>query len=306
MSPDAELAQWAELQHGVVSRAQALACGLTTSALKRRLAAGRVVAMHPGVYRWPGTPTTWEQRVVAACLAGGRHAFASHRTAAALWSLVDATDLVEVTSRRPCCPKPRGVVLHRSTDLDPTHVTMRQGVPVTNPLRTMVDLGSVLSRPQVEDALDRGLAAHLFSVAAVEHVLAEVARPGRRGCGVLRRVLDQRALGAARPDGLLEPRMARHLRTAGFPPAAFQHWIPEARARVDFAYPHLRLAIEVDGFAFHASERSMSSDHDRQNRLLAAGWVVVRFTWGDVVRHPSLVTRRLSEVLASLGPKSGP
>jgi very-short-patch-repair endonuclease len=305
MSPDADLAERAELQHGVISRAQAMACGLTASALARRLAAGRVVALHPGVYRWPGTPVTWEQEVVAACLACGPGTVASHRSAAAVWGLLDRTDLVEVATRRPRCPKPRGVLLHRSTDLDDTHTTVRRGLPVTNPLRTMVDLGAVVGHQAVEDALDRGLGAHLFSVAAVEHLLFDVARPGRRGCGVLRQVLDRRALGAARPDGLLEPRMARLMRSAGFPPAAFQHVVPEAGARVDFAYPTIRLAIEVDGFAFHSSSDAMSSDHDRHNRLLAAGWRVVRFTWPDVVRRPQRVTTRLSAVLASLGPETG-
>jgi very-short-patch-repair endonuclease len=306
MSPDDALAEWAERQHGVVSRAQALASGLAASGIKRRLAAGRLATVHPGVYRWPGAPVTWEQHLVAACLACGPGTVASHRSAAAMWGLVDATDVVEVTTSRPRCPKPRGVVLHRSTDLQGAHVTVRHGVPVTNPLRTMVDLGAALDRGDVEDALDRGLVARLFTIAAVEHLLCDVARPGRRGCGILRHVLDERALGAARPDGLLEPRMARLMRSAGLPPARFQFGIPGTGARVDFAYPELRLAIEVDGFAFHGSSRAMSADRDRDVRLLAAGWRVARFMWADVVRHPARVTARLSDLLASPGPDPGP
>ena len=305
MSPHRSLAEWAELQHGVVSRAQALASGLSPSALQRRVAAGRLLAVHPGVYRWPGSPPTWEQRVVAALLACGPETVASHRSAAAIWGLTEPTELVGVSTRRPRAPRPRGVLLHRSGDLANAHMTVRRGLAVTNPLRTMVDLAAVMRRPVLEDALDRGLVAQLFTVPAVEHLLHEVARPGREGCGPLRRLLDRRALGAARPDGLLEPRMARLMRSAGLPPAAFQHVIPEAGARVDFAYPHLRLAIEVDGFAFHRSPGAMAADHDRHNRLVAAGWRVVRFTWHDVVRHPKRVTARLHAVLARIDPETG-
>jgi very-short-patch-repair endonuclease len=189
------------------------------------------------------------------------------------------------------------VVVHRSRDLAPGHTTAREGVPVTNPLRTLVDLGAVVPDRLVAEALERGLVSRRFGVASLEWMLGEVAKPGRRGCGVLRRVLDDRALGAARPDSVLEPRMARLLRTHGFPPARFQHVVAEADARVDFAYPDRRLAIEVDGFEVHGTPEAMAADLDRQNRLVAAGWSVARFTWRDVVLHPGAVARRLTEVL---------
>lgn len=125
----------------------------------------------------------------------------------------------------------------------------------------MVDLGAVLPAAAVEDALDRGLATRLFSVAAVEWMRKEVGRRGRDGAGVLGRVLDGRALGVAVPDGLLEPRMARLLRAAGLPDAVFQHVItrPDGSflARVDFAYPELLLAIEVDGYEVHGPPRAI-------------------------------------------------
>jgi very-short-patch-repair endonuclease len=296
MDPDRELARLAALQHGVVDRHEVRARGLTDDAIHRRLRAGRLLQVHPGVYLLPGAPDTWHQRVLAACRAAGRDAVASHRSAAALWQLLDADEL-EVTVRRSKGPTPDGVVVHRSRDLAPAHTTVREGIPVTNPLRTMVDLGAVLADRLVAEALERGVVAKLFSVVALEWVLGEVAKPGRRGCGGLRRGLDDRALGTARPDSVLEPRMARLLRSNGFPPATFQHVVVEARARVDFAYPERRLAIEVDGFEAHGTPEAMSADLDRQNRLVAAGWSVLRFTWRDVVRNPGAVARRLHRVL---------
>jgi very-short-patch-repair endonuclease len=257
--------------------------------------------MHPGVYVVGGAPDTWHQRMLGACLAAGGLAVASHRSAARLWGLLGDDGLVEISVLRPKGPKPADVVWHRSRDLLSRHTTVRAGIPVTNPMRTLVDLGAVVKPWVVEDALDRGLSRRLFPLSAVEWVLHDVARPGRRGCGVLRTVLDERALGAAPPDGLLEPRMARLLRDQDLPPAVFQHAIPGLGARVDFAYPDARLAIEVDGYEVHGTPRAFTADLQRQNRLVIAGWTVIRFTWVEVVRHPAKVATAVRDALGASG-----
>ena len=296
MDSDRDLAQRAALQHGVVDRRDARALGLTDDAVHRRVRSGRLLQLHPGVYLLPGAPDTWHQRLFAACRAAGREAVASHRSAASLWGLIEGDD-VEVTVRRTKGPVPHGVVVHRSRDLVPAHTTLRHGIPSTNPLRTMVDLGAVSPDHVVADAIERGLVRKLFSVAALEWALTDLARPGRRGCGGLRRVLDDRALGAAPADSVLEARMARLLRSYRLPSAVFHHVVPEADAELDFAYVDRRLAIEVDGFEVHGTAPAMSADHDRHNRLVAAGWSVLRFTWYQVIRQPGTVARRLHEVL---------
>jgi very-short-patch-repair endonuclease len=300
MAPDARLAELAVDQHGVVHLRQALACGLTHHAVHWRLSAGRLVEVHPLVFRVAGAPTTHLAALRAAAFAVEPPGVVSHRSAAWLWGLLPEEDgVVEVSVPRRRGPRLTGVLVHRSRDLVPGHTTVRSGIPVTNPLRTLVDLGSVCSRWTVEDALDRGLADRRFSVAAVEWLLHEVARPGRRGCGVLRTVLDERALGAAPPDGMLEPRMARLLRSHGLPSAVFQHPVPEAHARLDFAYPDRRLAIEVDGYEVHGSARAMTADHERHNRLVAAGWSVLRFTWHQIVRRPGEVAQVIRTALGT-------
>jgi very-short-patch-repair endonuclease len=245
-----------------------------------------------------GAPDTWHQRMLGACLAAGGLAVASHRSAARLWRLLGDEDVVELTVLRPKGPRPEGAVWHRSRDLVPTHTTARWGVPVTNPMRTLVDLGAVVQPWVLEDALDRALFSKLVRMSAVEWMLHDVARPGRRGCGVLRRVLDERALGAAPPDGLLEPRMARLLRDHGLPPAVFQH-IPTPGLKIDFAYPELLLAIEVDGYDPHGTRTAFDADRARQNRLALLGWTVLRFTWPQVVRHPGKVAAEVGDALAA-------
>jgi len=299
---DRRVAELAADQYAVFGRHQALACGMSGTTLDRRHRAGRLDLLYPGVYVLAGAPPTWRQRLLGACLAAGPTAAASHRSAAHLWGLLAGDQPVEITVPVRRAPRLKDTLVHRSTDLTPHQVLRRHGIPVTNPLRTMVDLGAVLGPEEVETALDRGLVAKLFTIVAVEHTLDRLARSGRSGCGVLRTVLDDRALGDRRPDGLLEPRMARLMRNVGLPPAAFQHIVRDADqkalARVDFAYPEMRLAIEVDGWSAHASRHAFQADVDRQNQLVIAGWTVLRFTWHDVVRRPSVVAERLHRFLA--------
>ncbi|HEX2038980.1 MAG TPA: DUF559 domain-containing protein [Acidimicrobiales bacterium] len=288
-----QIARRARVQHGLITREQALAAGLGEDAIDRWLACERLEPVHSRVYRVAGVPQTWEQDVMAAVMAAD--GVASHRTAARLWGIHDA-DEVEVTVPRGRRCEAVGMVTHRSRDLTPKHVTRRLGIPVTNPMRTLVDLGAVVrSDAAVADALERAVIARVCSVVAVERVLDDVARRGRRGAGVIRRVLDDRALGRARPDGLLEARFARVLRERNLPPPAFQH--PVGRYRVDFAYPDLMIAIEVDGFEVHSSPTAMQADVERQNHLVAAGWTVLRFTWRDVVRRPTWVARQVEQLL---------
>src|SRR4051794_24392796 len=247
------VARIARAQHGVVTRGQLLDAGVDESVLQRWRYGGRLEVAGPGVYRLAGAPRTWESRLMAAVLAAGPGAAATHRSAAALWRLVeDPTDVLEVAVPPSRLPRFEGAIIHRLGDLTPEVVTRRQGIPVLNPLLTLVHLGAVVPPWQVEDALDRGLVRRLFSVAAVEAARAGGARPGRNGSGVLRVILDRRALGADRPDSLLEPRMGRLLRAAGLPPFEFQLPICGADgrfvARVDFGRVEEMLALEVDGW----------------------------------------------------------
>ena len=300
MGPDERLAALAADQHGVVHLEQARACGLSHDGVLRRQRAGRLVEVHPRVFRLAGVPDSHLPALRAAAFAVQPQGVVSHRSAAWVWGLLpDEGEVIEVSVPRSRGPRLRAVVVHRSRDLVRAHTTVRNGIPVTNPLRTLVDLGAVCTRWEVEDALDRGLIAKRFSVAAIEWLLHDVARPGRRGCGVLRKVLDERALGAAPPDGLLEPHMARLFKSYALPPAVFHHWVPGAHAELDFAYPELHLAIEVDGYGAHGTPRAMTSDHERHNRLVPLGWTTLRFTWEQVVRRPAEVAAVIRSTLGT-------
>jgi hypothetical protein len=274
-------------QHGLVSFAQLRELGVSAGSIHDWIVHRRLVPLFVGVYRLRGAPETWKQRVMAACLASG--GVASHRSAARLWGLTDFEE-VDVTVTRPRAPKPRGVRVHRLEDLEPRWITRREGIPVTDPVRLFVDLGAVEPLGVVAALLDRALGRRLVTVAAIRDARDAVARKGRAGCGVIRPLLDER-IDLPAPACVLEARMASLLRRHGLPTPEAER-VVRARdgrfvGRVDFAYPALELAIEVDGYEAHSSLGTFQADRARQNDLVALGWTVLRFTWSDVqVRAP--------------------
>jgi len=300
------LEDWTEGQYALFTLDQALASGLNETTVYRRARLGRYVLEHPRVFCFAGLPPSWERSVLAACLAAGPEAVASHRSAARLWRLIDTSEeIVEITVPYARRPRLRRVTIHRSTDLRVEQTTVRRRIPVTNPLRTMVDLAAVLPPEKVEDALDAGLRwPALFSVAAVKATLNQLAGRGRSGAGVLRKVLEEREFGDEVSDSDLEKRMSKLLRRAGLPPAVFHYAVCTPAgvflAEVDFAYPEIKLAIEVDGFGAHGTPRAMAKDFVRQNGLVPYGWRVLRFTWRQVTRQPEMVAAAILAVLEAL------
>lgn len=297
----------ASRQYGLAHLQQLRELDVSRRALAEAVRTGEVERRLPEVYAVAGAPRSWHQDVMAAVLDAGEGAAASHRSAAHLLGIAhrDAPRLVEISVPRPKYSRSPGVFVHRSGDLSDEHVVEVDGIPCTGPLRTLVDLGAVERWPVVADALERALQSKQVSILGAEWMLTNLSRRGRNGCGVFRRVLDERALKAASPhSGLLEPRMARLLRgicKLEYQYKVFDH-VGMFVAQVDFALPHLREAFEVDGFEAHGTPGAMTSDFEREHRLRAAGWNVTRFTWAHVVRRPTYVHDTVLSVLRAHRP----
>lgn len=283
----------AAVQHGLITWDQLRRAGVPETTIWTWARDGRIRRVQPRVYLVEGVPWSWEQEVFAAVAAAGPGAAASHRAAAKLWGLVDDAP-VELSVPRGRTPdlwaRP---TVHQTSD--PPRILHRNRIPVTTPMRAILDLGGVADAATVVDALDRAEVSRVCRVAAVEWQLAALARPGRRGVKVLRAALDHQALLDVPPDGILEPRFARLAQRAGLPRPRFQ--LAFGPYRIDFAYPELWIAIEVDGYRARSTRRRFQSDLDRQNFLVARGWTVLRFTWNDVVRRPGYVARQIEDAI---------
>lgn len=289
-------------QYGVLSRAQAVDAGLSPRAIDRRTESGRWEVVLPGVYRLAGAPPSWHQLVLSACLWAGRDAFASHRTAAALWELEGfAPGAVEVSTTRRM--RRAGITVHFSyvPECDRARVT---AIPVTDVTRTLLDLGAVTEEEMVEVALDDALRRGLTSIPRLRWRLEELASKGRRGVGVLRGLLNARDLTKAPPESVLEARLIRMLRRARLPEPTKQYEVRQRGrllARVDLAYPELRVAIEADGYRYHSGRVAWQRDLERRNELTSHGWRVIHVTWKDVVSDGQKIVGEIRRALGNPG-----
>jgi very-short-patch-repair endonuclease len=294
-----EIARFAERQHGVLSRTQAIEAGMHASAVERRLRTRQWESVDYGVYRVAGTPPSWRQRLMAACLAGP--AVASHRSAAALWGFVDCgEDVVEVTALRHRRRHSGDIVWHESRHLDPADITETEGIPITRPLRTVLDLGVVCVADRIEELIDDGLRRGWFSTTAISRRWEQLGGELRPGGRVVQAVLERKAAGARPVGSILETRFRQLLHRAGLPEPASQYEVRvggELVARVDFAFPELGIVIEVDGEERHTGRSPRKHDARRERRLVALGFRVLRFHWDDVHKAPTGVAREIAALI---------
>ncbi|HUV10116.1 MAG TPA: hypothetical protein VMX12_04000 [Acidimicrobiia bacterium] len=284
--PEDRLRAVSEQQFGVFTRSHARSAGLSADQVRNRLADGRWVAVHQRVYRVAGAPLFWQGEILAACWAGGFRAAASHRSAAALWELPGGRrDLVEITCPRWRRGRHDELVVHETTALEWLDLTHHEGIPVTTPERTLLDLGAVCPPRAVDMAMDAALRKELVDAQAIRAVLGRVGRRGRNGTGVLRRLVDERAPEQRRAESPAETRLVHVLRRHGLPEPELQYEIWDGRrfvARVDAAYPRWRIAIEYESYQEHTGKLALVRDNARRNDIVALGWHPVGATARDL------------------------
>ena len=284
-------------QHGLLTLTQARDLGWSRAAWYRACDAGLLMPMAPAVAALVGAPPTPEQRILAAILARKSPASASHRSAAYLWGVdVQGTDPVDITaSDRVCRLALPWVRTHNPRDLDDLRPVRRRGIPTTNPLRVLLDLGQV-APDSLLPALEHFVVEGLVTAGAVRGALVRHARKGRHGITALRAAFDAWAIEGVLPDSELERRMSELLRAHDLPRAVFHPRI--LGHEVDFAYVEDRVILECDGWASHGLDRQQfERDRERDQVLIAAGWIILRFTWAQITRRPTWVAQSIRRVL---------
>src|SRR4029077_10528564 len=145
----------AEQQHGVVARRQLLELGLSSQAIQHRLSKGRLHRVERGVYSVGRPELNRRGRWMAAVLACGSRAVLSHRSAAALWGIgTELPNWIEISVPVTSVRKRDRVRVHRRPNLRSSDVTVRDGIPVTNPVRTLIDIARRLDPPRLERAIN--------------------------------------------------------------------------------------------------------------------------------------------------------
>ncbi|HET6794180.1 MAG TPA: hypothetical protein VFH45_07055, partial [Acidimicrobiales bacterium] len=220
-------------QHGVASRSQLRLHGVTAEVERTRVSPGEWDRPTAGIVRAVAARPTPEQALMIALLVAGPGAVASHESAAWLWDLAPAPERPAVTIRTTRRHRAGPFVIHRLKGPAPEPFQHR-GFPVTNPLRTLVDLAGVVSSNEIDEAVDRALATKLLTVEAIQAEVGRLSRHGRKGTGAMRRALARRGLVEGPSPSVLEARFHRLLKMAGITPVATEVVAgPEGQFRVD-------------------------------------------------------------------------
>jgi hypothetical protein len=287
-----QIAELAGQQHGVVALWQLLGLGFGRRAVEHRLTCGSLHQLYRGVYAvgWAGVAP--RGRVVAAVLACGREAAASHHAAPLVWGLrASERRTVDVTAPRARHGQP-GIRLHRVRRLHPADRAVVDGIPVTSVARTLLDMGEVLQPHQLASLVTEAEARRLFDLGEIERTIKR--NPGRRGIKPLRQLL----AGYAEPPitrSELERAFLRLCAAAGI--ALPQTNVIVAGHRVDALWVEQRLVVELDSRTHHMTTAAFEEDRQRDADLMLAGWRVLRITWRRLRDEPEAVVATVRALL---------
>ncbi|HEX6714324.1 MAG TPA: type IV toxin-antitoxin system AbiEi family antitoxin domain-containing protein [Thermoleophilaceae bacterium] len=275
-------------QEGVITYAQLEALDYSADAIKHRLRNGRLFQVHRGVYAVGRKELTRKGRWIAAVLACGDRAALSHDSTAAFWrwakepeGRVHVTVLGEGRSRD-------GIEVHRRREL---HATTRDGIRVTTPAQTLIDIAQTWPRPKLEQSIGEATLRGLVNLRSLRTAATKAGRSG----AALRSVIERLAFRVTQSE--LEREFLRLIAKAKLPlPDTQTHF---GNYRVDFFWPELNLVVEADGAQFHANAVQQTEDRKRDQAHIRAGRVPLRLTHCQVFREPAETTALLVDVFTS-------
>jgi predicted transcriptional regulator of viral defense system len=270
-------------QHGVVTFDQMLRFGVSPRQVEGLVRRGELVRLHRGIYRLGPimSPYCLETAASFAC---GRSSAVSHRSAPYLYGLLPRPDgPVHVTVCGRHVRGDQGIVIHETSSLKSHEVRERHGVPVTAPVRTLVDLAADSADQELEQAVAEAFALRLTTLSSLRR--ATQAYRGRRGVGRLQRLLKS---GPRRTRSHPERELLAAIRhDEGIPD-------PETNVRIyaweaDFLWRDAGVVVEVDDYSTHSSPQSFERDRRKDAELRARGLIVQRFTSNHVRDHLDFV-----------------
>lgn len=256
--------------------------------------------MMRGVYVVGRPEVTRNGQRMAAILACGTGAILSHRSAAALWGIGrEVSHRIEVSVPASSCNNPPGLGVHRRQGLKLEDLDVHHWIPVTSPIRTLLDLATQLDHGSLERAINEADRLDLTDPEALREALDPY--KGQPGVARLRAVLDRRTFRLT--DSELEQRFLPLAAESGLPPALTRQHLNGFR--VDFYWPHLGLVVETDGLRYHRTPAQQTRDRLRDQAHTAAGMTPLRFTHAQVRFEAAYVRDTLAAVARRLGMPPG-
>ncbi|HVV35105.1 MAG TPA: hypothetical protein VHC63_00770 [Acidimicrobiales bacterium] len=282
---DERLAAVAAKQHSVITLADVKAAGGKRHHADTRVTAGRWVKVHPNVFRLAGAPWTYEGKVFAAVKAAGPDAVASHQCAARLHGVGFRKALPEISVPRDVRIRPAGAIVHRCRDLRTCETVLVDGIPTTDPARTILDLARLLGATSLRKAIEDGRRLGLFDWHDLIVCLAAHARQGRVGVTRLRTAIAAGAVNDGITDTDSELVAVALIREYDLPEPTLQHPVRardgELVAEIDIAYVDKRVAFEIDG-TVHLQPEVKAKDDARDHQLRTVYDWTVRRIWYEI------------------------
>jgi very-short-patch-repair endonuclease/predicted transcriptional regulator of viral defense system len=293
--PDLRVAAVAARQHGRIRVDQLIACGLDDPAIRRRVANGHLHRVHAGVYAVGHAGATLHAQIMAAVLAGGEGALASHWTSATLhgYTRWDGRR-IDVTVPASGGRSRDGIRFHRPRRLDPRDVTRLHGIPTTTAARALLEIAPLLSDRRLKRAVRQAQAERATNVRQIADVLHRA--NGHEGTRRLAAVIASGPAPTVSGDedvvldlildaGFAHPDVNRRL------PVDHMTYVPDLR------WPAQKLILEIDS-AWHDGPLAKRLDAERQADLEAAGERVLRTTVEQAILAPHRLVRRLHAAAA--------
>jgi hypothetical protein len=295
-------------QHGIVARAQLLALGLSAAAIQHRIEYGRLHPVARGIYAvgWPylDQRRRWAAAVLAAAGAAptdlaakpylGGSTVLSHRSAAALWGIGTEQAVIHLTVRGSRYARRPGLTAHRRPALAAREICWHDGLPVTSPVQTLIDMATELGPVAIERAVNDADKRDLIDPEALRLALDDHA--GEPGVRPLRQILDRVTFRLSDSD--LEIYFRPIAASAGLPPPLSKQRVN--RFEVDFFWPELGLVVETDGLRYHRTPSAQKRDARRDRAHVLAGMTPLRFTHYEIRYEPRHVRRDLTRAAAML------
>jgi very-short-patch-repair endonuclease len=281
MSTEREISSLERAQFGLVTTKQLQELGLTQSAIVNRVGGDRHRRVRKGVLLSPSVAASFETRVLAAVMAGGDLAFGSHESAARIHQQpLPCAAAIEVTTDLERRPRLRGVKVHRSGLILPEDVCIIDGIRVSTPARTIVDLSGRYDSRVIGRMIDDALRRHLTSMAELYEATQRLKSAPGRSQKTMRTLLLRRDGSSEEHESILEDFVFDSLRRFKLPIPIAQYKVTiEGRdRRIDFCYAEERVALEPKGFGPHSSRQAFDEDALRGNELRLAGFQVLEFT----------------------------
>ena len=290
---DRAVARLAATQHGIVTVPQLLGAGFTRAVIKRRVAGGWLVRRHQGVYQVGVFPGRFGDEM-AALLAIGPRSVLGHWAAMSVWGPAERRGVVDVICLGETAGRRRGIRSHRASALPQCEVTIRHGLRVTTPARTLVDLAATTPPADLERLVEEMQVQNLATPTELIEAIGRGA--GRPGIRKLRDITDLLLDEPSFTRSEAERRLKMLIRTANLPMPRTN--VQRAGWEVDAVWDRERLVVEVDGYRYHRTRAKFERDRRKDAELLLAGYRVLRITWRQLTREPETVVATLAAALA--------